>query len=115
MTIQGWEQVKELLHQAMQLAPEQRAQFLDKPCSSDIALRAEVESLLLAGEYVHSGSCNRHRCAPIQIAPTRSLPWNRDRSSPSISNLSASLAKEEWDKSGWPNRPLPCDGKSRSS
>jgi hypothetical protein len=87
MTIQGWEQVKELLHQAMQLAPEQRAQFLDKPCSSDIALRAEVESLLLAGEYVHSGSCNRHRCAPIQIAPTRSLPWNRDRSSPSISNL----------------------------
>ena len=41
MTIQGWEQVKEL-HQAMQLAPEQRAQFLDKPCSSDIALPAEV-------------------------------------------------------------------------
>jgi hypothetical protein len=50
MSVQAWEQVKELLHQAMQLAPEQRAPFLDKACSSDRALRAEVESLLLAGE-----------------------------------------------------------------
>jgi serine/threonine protein kinase/tetratricopeptide (TPR) repeat protein len=52
MTIQSWEQVKELLHQAMQLDPEQRAPFLDKACSSDVALRAEVESLRLAGEAV---------------------------------------------------------------
>ena len=52
MTIKAWEQVKELLHQAMQLAPEQRAPFLDKACSSDVALRAEVESLLLAGQGV---------------------------------------------------------------
>ncbi|MGA8500688.1 MAG: protein kinase [Candidatus Sulfotelmatobacter sp.] len=52
MTIETWEHVKELLHQAMQLDPEQRAEFLDKACSSDVALRAEVESLLLAGEGV---------------------------------------------------------------
>jgi non-specific serine/threonine protein kinase/serine/threonine-protein kinase len=49
MTSQPWEQVKDLLHQAMQLAPEQRARFLDEACSGD-ALRAEVESLLLAGQ-----------------------------------------------------------------
>jgi len=55
MTIQPWERVKELLHQAMQLAPEQRAGFLDEACSSDAALRAEVESLLLAGEDIRSG------------------------------------------------------------
>jgi hypothetical protein len=55
MTIQAWEQVKELLHQAMQLDPEQRAPFLDKACSSDVALRAELESLLLAGEGVPAG------------------------------------------------------------
>jgi non-specific serine/threonine protein kinase/serine/threonine-protein kinase len=55
MTIQAWERVKELLHQAMQLDPEQRAPFLDKACSSDLALRAEVESLLLAGEGVPAG------------------------------------------------------------
>jgi serine/threonine protein kinase/tetratricopeptide (TPR) repeat protein len=54
MTTHSWERVKELLHQAMQLAPEQRAWFLDEACDSDAALRAEVESLLLAGEDVRS-------------------------------------------------------------
>ena len=49
MTSERWEQVKDLLHQAMQLAPEQRSRFLDEACSED-ALRAEVESLLLAGQ-----------------------------------------------------------------
>jgi hypothetical protein len=63
MSIQAWEQVKELLHQAMQLAPEQRAPFLDKACSSDVALRAEVESLLLAGEgVVTTRVANANRC-----------------------------------------------------
>ena len=54
MTTQPWEHVKELLHHAMQLVPEQRARFLDEACSSDAALRAEVESLLLADEGVRS-------------------------------------------------------------
>jgi eukaryotic-like serine/threonine-protein kinase len=54
MTIKSWETVKELLYQAMQLAPDQRARFLDDACSSDAALRAEVESLLLADEDVRS-------------------------------------------------------------
>ena len=49
MTSERWQQVKDLLHQAMQLAPEQRSRFLDEACSED-ALRAEVESLLLAGQ-----------------------------------------------------------------
>jgi eukaryotic-like serine/threonine-protein kinase len=49
MTLERWEQVKDLLHQAMQLAPDQRTRFLDEACSED-ALRAEVESLLLAGQ-----------------------------------------------------------------
>lgn len=54
MTVGHWENVKELLHQALQVAPAQRAQFLDEVCSSDHALRAEVESLLLANEDVRS-------------------------------------------------------------
>ena len=54
MTVEHWDRVKELLHQAMQLAPEQRARFLDEACSSDNALRAEVESLLLADEGIRS-------------------------------------------------------------
>jgi hypothetical protein len=54
MTIHQWEHVKELLHRAMQLDAEQRARFLDEACSSDAALRAELESLLLADKGVPS-------------------------------------------------------------
>ncbi len=54
MTGERWERVKELLHQAMQLAPDERERFLEEACSSDNALRAEVESLLLANEAVRS-------------------------------------------------------------
>jgi non-specific serine/threonine protein kinase/serine/threonine-protein kinase len=54
MTVAHWDRVKELLHQALPLAPEKRAQFLNEACSSDTALRAEVESLLLADQDVRS-------------------------------------------------------------
>jgi hypothetical protein len=54
MIVAGWERIKEVLHQAMQLAPVERARFLDQACSSDAALRAEVESLLLADEGARS-------------------------------------------------------------
>jgi serine/threonine protein kinase/tetratricopeptide (TPR) repeat protein/predicted outer membrane lipoprotein len=52
MTLDRWQRVKELLHQAMQLAPEGRARFLDDACSPEPALRAEVESLLAADAQV---------------------------------------------------------------
>jgi sugar lactone lactonase YvrE/aminoglycoside phosphotransferase (APT) family kinase protein len=52
MIEERWKRVKELLHRAMQLAPEQRGPFLDQACSGDGALRAEVESLLLAEDEV---------------------------------------------------------------
>ena len=54
MTTKNWESVKELLHQAMQLSPEQRPQFLDEVCSFDNALRAEHESVLPADDAVRS-------------------------------------------------------------
>jgi serine/threonine protein kinase/tetratricopeptide (TPR) repeat protein len=54
MSAFAWERAKEILHQAMQLAPEQRPGFLDQACSSDAAMRAEVESLLLAGEEIRN-------------------------------------------------------------
>jgi WD40 repeat protein len=46
----SWERVKDLLHQAVALDPEARAKFLDDVCASDIALRAELESLLAVGD-----------------------------------------------------------------
>ena len=50
MSAHDWKQVEELLHQAMALAAEQRAEFLDGACGSDPSLRAELNSLLLVGE-----------------------------------------------------------------
>jgi eukaryotic-like serine/threonine-protein kinase len=53
--MQRWESAKDLLHQAMQLSLEQRGPFLDEVCSSNVSLRAELESLLAAEEEVRSG------------------------------------------------------------
>jgi len=50
MSTHDWQKVEEILHQAMALAPEQRPEFLDAACGSDADLRAELNSLLLAGE-----------------------------------------------------------------
>jgi len=46
MTPERWQQVKGLLQEALNLAPEQRPAFLDRACSTDHSLRREVESLL---------------------------------------------------------------------
>ena len=53
MTAENWERVKEILHQALQLPPQERSAFLDGTCDSDSALREEVESLLLADNGLH--------------------------------------------------------------
>jgi serine/threonine protein kinase len=50
-----WEQIKQLLYQAMQLAAQERGRFLDEACRTDASLRAEVESLLSAEADVRSG------------------------------------------------------------
>jgi len=54
MNTKRWESVKDLLHQAMQLGPDQRGPFLDEVCASDASLRAELDSLLAAEDEVRS-------------------------------------------------------------
>jgi serine/threonine protein kinase/tetratricopeptide (TPR) repeat protein len=49
-----WERIKNLLHEAMQLTPEQRSRFLDEACPSNDPCRAEVDSLLLADAEARS-------------------------------------------------------------
>jgi non-specific serine/threonine protein kinase len=46
MTPERWRQIKDVLHGALDLSPEQRTEFLDRACPTDHALRKEVESLL---------------------------------------------------------------------
>jgi len=55
MTPERWQQVKEVLHGALELAPEQRPAFLEQACSSDHALRQDVESLLASSDEARSG------------------------------------------------------------
>ena len=49
-----WEQVKDVLHRALQLPPEQRGVFIQEACSGSHNLRAEIESLLAAGEEIRT-------------------------------------------------------------
>jgi serine/threonine-protein kinase len=42
----NWRRVEELFYTALELAPEERANFLDRSCGNDAALRSEVQSLL---------------------------------------------------------------------
>ena len=54
MTPERWQQVKEVLQGALDLAPEQRPAFLDQACFSDHTLRQDVESLLVSSDQAGS-------------------------------------------------------------
>jgi hypothetical protein len=50
MTPERYQRICQLFDEALELAPEQRAAFLDETCGDDVALRAEVEKLLAGME-----------------------------------------------------------------
>jgi serine/threonine protein kinase len=54
MTPERWQQVREVLAQALELKPEDRPAFMDRACSSDRGLRKEVELLLSSSEEARS-------------------------------------------------------------
>jgi len=54
MTPERWQRVKEVLHEALELAPDKRPAFLDQACSADQSLRKDVESLLASSDEARS-------------------------------------------------------------
>jgi len=54
MTSERWERTKQVLEDAMRLAPEKRAAFLDSACADDAELRKEVDSLIASYDDVGS-------------------------------------------------------------
>jgi eukaryotic-like serine/threonine-protein kinase len=54
MTPERWQEIREVLVKALEVAPEERSEFLDRACSSDVALRQEVETLLGSSDDVRS-------------------------------------------------------------
>lgn len=49
MTPERWQQVKEILHGALQKEPAQRSAYLNQVCQTDPSLQRDVESLLASG------------------------------------------------------------------
>ena len=43
-----WQEVKDILHSALEVSPAERGSFLDKKCGADADLRREVEALIVA-------------------------------------------------------------------
>ncbi|MBZ5607940.1 MAG: protein kinase [Acidobacteriia bacterium] len=58
MNTQRWQQIKEVLYAAVELAPDQRENYLDQVCGGDLPLRREVEALIeandQAGEFLET-------------------------------------------------------------
>jgi serine/threonine protein kinase len=54
MTPENWQEIRNLLHSAMQLRVEERPAFLDRHCYSDPELRQELDTLLAAGGELDS-------------------------------------------------------------
>ena len=54
MNSERWEKTKEILEEALHLAPEDRQAYLDSACGADRELRSEVESLIASHEEADS-------------------------------------------------------------
>jgi eukaryotic-like serine/threonine-protein kinase len=65
MTPERWEQIRDVLEKALELAPVERSAFLDRACSSDETLRQEVETLLASSADVRSNFLQSS--APVRV------------------------------------------------
>ena len=55
MTPERWQQIRDVLEKALELAPGERSAFLERVCASDRLLRQEVETLLASSDDLRSG------------------------------------------------------------
>src|SRR6202049_658852 len=73
MSSERWERTKEILEQALCLAPEARQAYLESACGADADLRMEVESLIVAHEEAGSQFLGAAAPEVLQLAPSRAL------------------------------------------
>src|SRR6202049_1433635 len=73
MSSERWERTKEILEQALCLAPEERQGYLESACGVDADLRMEVESLIAAHEEAGSQFLGAAAPEVLQLAPSRAL------------------------------------------
>ena len=73
MSSERWERTKEILEQALCLAPEERQAYFESACGVDADLRMEVESLIAAHEEAGSQFLGAAAPEVLQLAPSRAL------------------------------------------
>ncbi len=70
MTPERWQQVRDVLERALELALPERAAFLDVACQADPSLRREVETLLASDPRIPAGFLNSSALAEGLAAGT---------------------------------------------
>src|SRR5437879_3254601 len=73
MSSERWERTKEILEQALCLAPEERQAYLESACGVDADLRMEVESLIASHEEAGSQFLGAAAPEVLRLAPPRAL------------------------------------------
>lgn len=84
MTPEQWEQIGQFYHAALELAPDERADFLARVCAGDEALRREVESLISAdqqaGDFIAASALkDAAALAPVETAEQHSMAPGRSQ------------------------------------
>jgi eukaryotic-like serine/threonine-protein kinase len=69
LTPERWQKVRDVLEEAMELAPDKRSHFVNVACSSDPALRSEVQSLLSSDDQVRSSFLESPPVTPSALKP----------------------------------------------
>jgi serine/threonine protein kinase len=77
MKTQRWERTKQILEEALRLAPDQRQAYLEEACGPDGELRSEVESLMASHEA--AGSQFLAAAAPelLELTSSTNSPQSR--------------------------------------
>jgi len=100
MTPEQWQQVRDVLHSAVQLPANQRMAYLDAQCSGDPSLRREVEQLLAAEGDVPTSFLESP--ALEQLPPQTESKFSdrhgpiRIKSSPFLNSIYAALQWCKW-------------------
>ncbi len=68
-----WERTKEILEQALHLAPQERQAYLGAACGADADLRRELESLIASYDEAGSSFLGADASEVLQLTPPRAL------------------------------------------
>ena len=73
MTPERWQQIRDVLEKALELAPGERSAYLNQACSSDQSLRQEVETLLDSSDGVRSSFLESSPALRVTLTPGTKL------------------------------------------